>query len=147
MSALFCFYEGLIKESLSENREIAIFILLQTTNYKLGLTWKTCWIVANCAAILHNIIWPRLGRQFHFGSRFTCLFARMFRQRIGCRNRMVWGNKSSESTYRLQNVLEVQCTYTETRARRGCRSVLERKLNDKITIARVIMPVISPFVA
>ena len=32
MSALFCFYESLIKESLSENREIAIVILLQTTN-------------------------------------------------------------------------------------------------------------------
>ena len=30
MSALFCFYESLIKESLSENREIAIDI--QTTN-------------------------------------------------------------------------------------------------------------------
>ena len=29
MSALFCFYESLIKESLSENREIAIVI--QTT--------------------------------------------------------------------------------------------------------------------
>ena len=32
MSALFCFYESLIKESLSENREIAIVLLLQTTN-------------------------------------------------------------------------------------------------------------------
>ena len=32
MSALFCFYESLIKESLSENREITIVILLQTTN-------------------------------------------------------------------------------------------------------------------
>ena len=31
MSALFCFYESLIKESLSENREIAIVI--ETTNY------------------------------------------------------------------------------------------------------------------
>ena len=30
MSALFCFYESLIKESLSENREIAI--VTQTTN-------------------------------------------------------------------------------------------------------------------
>ena len=30
MSALFCFYESLIKESLNENREIAIVI--QTTN-------------------------------------------------------------------------------------------------------------------
>ena len=32
MSALFCFYESWIKESLSENREITIVILLQTTN-------------------------------------------------------------------------------------------------------------------
>ena len=32
MSALFCFYESLIKESLSENREIGLVILLQTTN-------------------------------------------------------------------------------------------------------------------
>ena len=32
MSTLFCSYESLIKESLSENRKIAIVILLQTTN-------------------------------------------------------------------------------------------------------------------
>ena len=32
MSALFCSNESLIKESLSENREIAIVILLKTTN-------------------------------------------------------------------------------------------------------------------
>ena len=32
MSALFCFYESLIKESLSENREIAIVLLLKTSN-------------------------------------------------------------------------------------------------------------------
>ena len=32
MSALFCFYESLIEESLGENREITIVILLQTTN-------------------------------------------------------------------------------------------------------------------
>ena len=77
------------------------------TNYKLGLTWKTKRHV-ELATILHNIIWPRLGRQFNLGSRFTCLFARIFRDRIGCRNWMVWGNKSSESTYRSQNVLEVR---------------------------------------
>ena len=42
----------------------------------------------NCAAILENIIWPRLGRQFHLPSKFTCLFARILRQIIGWRNRM-----------------------------------------------------------
>ena len=35
MTPLFCFYESLIKESLSENREIAIVLLLPIT--KLGL--------------------------------------------------------------------------------------------------------------
>ena len=35
-------------------------------------------------------IWPRLGKQFHLRSRFTCLFARILRQRIRCRNRMAW---------------------------------------------------------
>ena len=115
-----------------------------STNYKLGLTWKTKRHV-ELATTLHNIIWPRLGRQFHLGSRFTCLFARIFRHRIGCRNWMVWGNKSSAVYLPITKCFG--STYTETRAKGGYRSVLERKLIDKITIARVIMPVISPFVA
>ena len=43
------------------------------------------------------------------------------------------------STYRSQHVLKVR-TCIEKRAKRGCRSVLERTLIDKITIARAIMP-------
>ena len=84
MSTLFCSYESLIKESLSGNRKIAIVILLQTTI----LGWPERHV--DTAAILQNIIWSRLRRQFHLRSRFTCSFARIFRQRIGCRKRMVW---------------------------------------------------------
>ena len=75
----------------------------------------------NCAAILENIIWPRLGRQFHLPSKFTCLFARILRQIIGWRNRMAWETKS------LIYLPITTCFGSiEKRAKRGSRSLLER---------------------
>ena len=119
MSALFCFYESLIKESLSENREIGLVILLQTINNG----WperhvELCRHPAeyNLAAFRETI---SSSIQIYL---FVCY--RIFRKRIGCGNRMVWETKSSESTYRSQHVLEVR-TCIEKRAKRGCRSVLE----------------------
>ena len=102
----------------------------------------------NCAAILQNIIWSRLGTQFHLRYRFTCLFARILRQRIKCRNRMAW--ELSPWVY-----LPIATCFgsNEKSAKRGCRSILERTRSRpdrpglKITITRAIMPVIFPFVA
>ena len=75
----------------------------------------------NCAAILQNIIWSLLGTQFHLRYRFTYLFARILRQRIRCRNRMAW-----ELSPWVYLPITTWLGSNEKRAKRGCRSVLER---------------------
>ena len=63
-------------------RMVLIFILIY---FECGDTKNQQWGDHNC----HTLTNYKLGRQFHLRSRFTCLFARIFRQRIGCRNRIV----------------------------------------------------------
>ena len=82
----------------------------------------------NCAAILENIIWPRLGRQFHLPSKFTCLFARILRQIIGWRNRMAWETRSPLEKLSPWVYLPITTCFgsIEKRAKRGSHSLLER---------------------
>ena len=54
-------------------RMVLIFILIY---FECGDTENQQWGDHNC----HNLINYKLGRQFHLRSRFTCLFARIFRK-------------------------------------------------------------------
>ena len=146
MSALFCFYWSFIKESLSENREIAIYTL---TNYKLGLTWKTLWIVQNCAAILQNIIWLRLGRQFPLPSRFTwymCLRESSDKE-LGIHWFEWLGDTKCLSLLTDYNMFWKYWEARQTRLSQRSRANTARPGLIKLLLHAAIMPVISPFVA
>ena len=140
MSALFCFYWRLIKESLSENKEIAIYTL---TNYKLGLTWKTRWIVPP------SIIWLRLGRQFPLPSRFTwyvCLWESSDKE-LGIHWFEWLGDTKCLSLLTDYNMFWKYWEARQTRLSQRSRANTARPGLIKLPSHEAIMSVISPFVA